>query len=682
MTTVLTPNLRLRLSDDLTADAKYNLNRLDTIGGTTQVLTSGDVLIRSAENIQLVPKSADLGGLGRGGLVDIGSAAGQITAHRIYADVTQFEGTLRLLDLAPGGTFYLNLQFDSDGSATADRTLALNLGDGDRVLTLGADLTVATGSVTLTAASLLTGSSVTLPETGTLATLDGEETLTNKTVSGADNTLTDIAYSSLILTDSVTDSDISSAAAISRSKLAAGTASYVLVNDGSGLVSEEEFLSKERGGLGLDASALTIPSNGVLVTEDGVQTLTGKSISGSDNTISDVAYSSLVLTDSITNTDISDSAGISYAKLNLANSVTNSDISASAGIARSKLATGSADHVLINDGSGNLASEAQLAISRGGTGASTASDALNNLLPDQSGNSGKFLTTDGVDPSWVTVSGSGTVTSVGLSLPSSLLTVTESPVTISGTLTAELATQVANLVLAGPVTGPDAAPTFRSLTVADLPSDLLSSSTTDDLDEGITNLYHTDARATDAVGSALSDTSSIDLTYAGGLISADVLPAGVDHDQLLNYDSNEHIDHSSVSITTSATSGLSGGGDLTTTRSLTVDPMAATAATPDLGDIILFADVSNSNALRRASLSSIVSAGGGGKYTEDWETADGSTFSVTHGFGTLDVSVTLYDIDTLTDIHIDSIVRTDANTVQLTASTAPSGSGWRVIIRN
>jgi hypothetical protein len=63
----------------------------------------------------------------------------------------------------------------------------------------------------------------------------------------------------------------------------------------------------------------------------------------------------------------------------------------------------------------------------------------------------------------------GTVTSVALSMPS-IFSVSGSPVTTSGTLTATLATQSANLVFAGPTTGAAAAPTFRSLVKADLPS--------------------------------------------------------------------------------------------------------------------------------------------------------------------------------------------------------------------
>lgn len=63
--------------------------------------------------------------------------------------------------------------------------------------------------------------------------------------------------------------------------------------------------------------------------------------------------------------------------------------------------------------------------------------------------------------------GSGTVTSVGLSLPS-IFNVTGSPVTTNGTLTATLVDQNANYVLAGPVSGPAATPSFRLLGPSDI----------------------------------------------------------------------------------------------------------------------------------------------------------------------------------------------------------------------
>lgn len=67
-----------------------------------------------------------------------------------------------------------------------------------------------------------------------------------------------------------------------------------------------------------------------------------------------------------------------------------------------------------------------------------------------------------------TSSGSGTVTSVGLSLPS-LFSVSGSPVTTSGTLTASLISQSANLVFASP-NGASGTPTFRAIVNNDLPN--------------------------------------------------------------------------------------------------------------------------------------------------------------------------------------------------------------------
>lgn len=72
--------------------------------------------------------------------------------------------------------------------------------------------------------------------------------------------------------------------------------------------------------------------------------------------------------------------------------------------------------------------------------------------------------------------GTGTVTSVGLSMPA-IFSVSGSPVTGTGTLTAALATQTANLVWAGPNTGSPAAPTFRSLVYGDLPTSAAAAGT-------------------------------------------------------------------------------------------------------------------------------------------------------------------------------------------------------------
>lgn len=130
---------------------------------------------------------------------------------------------------------------------------------------------------------------------------------------------------------------------------------------------------------------------------------------------------------------------------------------------------------------------------------------------------------------------------------------------------------------------------------------------TDDISEG-TNQYHTAERAQDAVGAALTDTASVDLTYddVANTITADVLPAGVDHDSLQNFVANEHVDHSSVQISTGADSGLTGGGDLTATRTLAVDITNTTTvdAINDADQILIY-DAS-AGALRKVTRANLV----------------------------------------------------------------------------
>lgn len=131
--------------------------------------------------------------------------------------------------------------------------------------------------------------------------------------------------------------------------------------------------------------------------EDG--SVTNAKVSGS----AAIAYSKLSLSNSIVNADIASAAAIAYSKLSLSGSIVNADLSVSAAIARSKIATGVAAHVVINDGSGNLSSEAALDITRGGTGQTSASSALTALLPSQSGNNTRFLHSNGTSASWADI---------------------------------------------------------------------------------------------------------------------------------------------------------------------------------------------------------------------------------------------------------------------------------------
>lgn len=68
--------------------------------------------------------------------------------------------------------------------------------------------------------------------------------------------------------------------AISRVKVAVGTAGHVVINSGAGALSSEATLAKTRGGCAADMSSVTFPSTGTIVTEAGTQTLTNKTWNG------------------------------------------------------------------------------------------------------------------------------------------------------------------------------------------------------------------------------------------------------------------------------------------------------------------------------------------------------------------------------------------------------------------
>lgn len=94
--------------------------------------------------------------------------------------------------------------------------------------------------------------------------------------------------------------------------------------------------------------------------------------------------------------------------------------------------------------------------------------------------------------------GGGTVTSVAMTVPS-ILSVSGSPITNSGTLAVTLANESANTVLAGPTSGGSTTPTFRALVSADIPS-TISQATTFSGGATVTGVTNGTAPPTGAIG--------------------------------------------------------------------------------------------------------------------------------------------------------------------------------------
>ena len=168
---------------------------------------------------------------------------------------------------------------------------------------------------------------------------------------------------------------------------------------------------------------------------------------------------------------------------------------------------------------------------------------------------------------------------------------------------------------------------------------------------------------TNPVASSATDTLALTSAGANLTITGDsgtdtidlaVVDSAIDHDALTNFASDEHVAHASVSMTTGATSGLSGGGTIASTRTLLVDPSLATAGTVASLDELLIADVDDSDNLKKVTAQSIADLGGGGSdfsgqdpttnyvQFEDWieSAGDGAVAPINTGTGAATIFAT------------------------------------------
>jgi len=210
-------------------------------------------------------------------------------------------------------------------------------------------------------------------------------------------------------------------------------------------------------------TATSVPS-GLSAGELAVNAADGKVWIGSSDGKSNVLISSLSLSDMAgTTSNVTEGSNLYYTD------------------SRARLSLSAGTGISYDNKTGAITNSSpdQTVVLTAGTGISTSGTypnfTITNSSPDQTVKltSGTGISITGTYPEFTITNSSpssgGTVTSVGLSLPA-IFSISNSPVTTSGTLTGTLANQNPNIVFAGPSNGVAAAPTFRSLVAADIPT--------------------------------------------------------------------------------------------------------------------------------------------------------------------------------------------------------------------
>ena len=171
-----------------------------------------------------------------------------------------------------------------NGTAIAGQYGGTGVNNSGKTITLGGNLT--TSGMYSTTLTVTANTSVTLPTTGTLATLTGTETFTNKTltspsITGASST----ALTSLGIRDTSAAYDITIAAVSSTALTAGRTLTLDLVNAaktlkfGGNLTLASDLTTSGAFALTLTQTAstnITLPTTGTLATLAGTETFTNK----------------------------------------------------------------------------------------------------------------------------------------------------------------------------------------------------------------------------------------------------------------------------------------------------------------------------------------------------------------------------------------------------------------------
>ena len=250
------------------ADGQFRFNTTTSTfdgyaaGSWRQFSLAGGVTSFSAGATGLTPSTGTSGAVVLGGILNAssgGTGAGTLTGY-VYGNgtgvmtasttipTTSLSGTVTNAQLANSSVTYngVTVALGTSGTITANTTSTLTIGTG------------------LSGTSFNGSSPVTIAIDSTVATLTGTQTLTNKTISGASNTLSNIANASLT----------NSAITINGSSVSLGASVTVTATATNALTIGTGLTGTSYNG----SAAVTVAIDSTVATLTGTQTLTNKTI--------------------------------------------------------------------------------------------------------------------------------------------------------------------------------------------------------------------------------------------------------------------------------------------------------------------------------------------------------------------------------------------------------------------